>query len=133
MRSLHKKDLFPDRFFKAANQPEGWRQTFEIETVRIEELQNGDKKTEKTVVYFKRVKTGLVIGPTVFDQIAAVTGEDDAANWADHRITLFRDKTPFGKDIVPCIRVDRPDAPPKKPAKKAAPKLSLDYDDSVEV
>jgi hypothetical protein len=129
MRSLRKEDLFQQRLFSASKLPDDWRKTFEIEVARLEELQNGDKKTEKLVVYFKGVKSGLVINATIFDQIAEITGEDDASKWGGFRITLFRSETQFQGRMVPCIRCSEPDAPPKKPAKKSAPKKTGDDDD----
>jgi hypothetical protein len=120
---MKKTDAYPSKYFKAADYDDDWTMTVEIELARMEEIGGDGKKTEKLVTYFKRVKPGLAVGPTVFDQIADVTGEDDSDDWKGHHVELYRDTTLFqGKD-VPCIRVRKPNEPPakKKPVKKAAP------------
>lgn len=128
---MRKTEAYPSRYFKAKDYPEDWTLTAEIEMARLEPFPDGRGK--KLVVYFRRQQSGLVCGPVLFDQIADVTGEDNSDDWKGHRITLFRDMTDFqGKD-TPCIRVRAPDALPKKPSKKPAPKSGLtSLDDSIE-
>jgi hypothetical protein len=43
----------------------------------------------KPVVYFVGQKSGLVVGPTQWDQIADVTGEEDIDNWRGRSIELY--------------------------------------------
>src|SRR5215472_16085736 len=131
---VKKTDAYPSRYFKAANFPDDWTLAVEIEVARMEEFENdrGKGKTEKLVVYFRRQKSGLVVGPTVWDQFIAVTDQEDSDHWKGHRVELYRDYTAFGGNTVPCIRVRKPEemAPPsKKPPKKAAPKPN--YDDEI--
>jgi hypothetical protein len=130
---MRRSDAYPSRYFKAKDYPDDWTLTVEIEMARLESFDNGKGQSQKLVTYFRRQKSGLVTGPTLFDQIADVTGEDDSDSWKGHRVTLFRDTTQFqGKD-TPCIRVRAPDAPPKKPSKRPAPKDDKpEFDDSVE-
>ena len=130
---MRKNDAYPSKYFKAKDYADDWTLTVEIEMARLEPFDNGKSQSEKLVTYFRRQKSGLVTGPTLFDQIADVTGENDSDNWKGHRVTLFRDTTQFqGKD-TPCIRVRAPDTPPKKPAKKSVPKDDKpEFDDSVE-
>ena len=133
---MRKSDVHQSKYFKAVDFP-AEPMTVEIEMCRLEEFQqDGGKKTEKLVVYFRRQKSGLVVGPTVWDQFIEATGEEDSDDWPGCRVELYRDKTPFGGKMVPCIRVRKPEmAPPaKKPSKKSSPPPSDDDDmnDSVE-
>jgi hypothetical protein len=131
---MRKADAYPSKYFKAADFADDWTLTVEVEMARMEEFPSdrGNGKAEKLVVYFRRQKSGLVVGPTIWDQFIEVTGEEDCDNWKGHHVELFRDWTQFGGKKVPCIRVRTPDAPPtKKPSKKAAAKVSLDYDDEI--
>jgi hypothetical protein len=131
---MRKADAYPSRYFKATNFPDDWELTVEVEMARFEDFQNGDKKTEKLVVYFRKQKSGLVVGPTVWDQFIEATGEEDCDDWKQHRVTLYRDTTPFQGKTVPCIRVRKPEmAPAKKPSRKAAPKQEEqpEFDDEI--
>jgi hypothetical protein len=115
---MRKTEAYPSKYFKAKDYPEDWTLTAEIEMARLEPFEgNGRGKTEKLVVYFRKQKAGLVTGPTLFDQISDVTGQDDSDAWKGHRVTLFRDTVDFKGEDTPCIRVRAPDAPPMKPAK----------------
>ena len=130
---MRKNDAYPSRYFKAANFSEDWSLTVQVEMARMEEFEGdrGKGKTEKLVVYFRKQKSGLVVGPTVWDQFIEVTGEEDCDDWKDHWVELFRDTTTFGsKKDVACIRVRKPETlPSKKPMKKPAAHLDEDVDD----
>jgi hypothetical protein len=129
---MRKNEAYPSKYFKAKDYPDDWTLTVEIEMARMENFENGKDSRERMVVYFRRVKSGLVVGPTVWDQIIEATGQEDSNDWKGHRITLYRDWTMFQGKSVECIRARKPDAPAKKPAKKSAPKDDKpDYDDSV--
>jgi hypothetical protein len=113
----------------------------QIEMARREEFKDGDKSVEKLVTYFVGKKSGLVTGPTVWDQVAAVVAadgvdkfdSDDFTKWPGHWVELYRDKTPFGGKMVPCIRVRKPSTPPAAPrkTKKSKPDPKPDFDDEV--
>jgi hypothetical protein len=91
---------------------------FEIETSRIERLENGDKIANKLVLYFKGIKSGLVIGATVYDQVADFLG-DETDEWPGHKVEHFRTETQFSGKTVPAIRVRKPGVKPKKAAAKS--------------
>jgi hypothetical protein len=134
---MKKQDAYPSKYFKAADFKDDWTLTVEIELARLEEIGSDGKKNEKLVCYFRRQKPGLVVGPTVFDQIADATGEGDSDDWKGHHVELYRDWTNFQGKSVPCIRVRKPNEPPakKKPAKKPAPTgggdLKTDLNDEI--
>jgi hypothetical protein len=131
---MRKNEAYPSRYFKAKDFPDDWTLTVEVEMARMEKFENGRGKdaAEKLVVYFRKQKSGLVVGPTVWDQFIEATGEEDCTDWKGRHVCLYRDTTQFGGDTVACIRVRKPGAPVKKP-KKAAPKDDSppDYDDEV--
>jgi hypothetical protein len=127
-----KQDVIQKKHYRAVDYPDGWAQTVEVEMSRLEKFQNGHDETEKLVVYFKRQKPGLVVGSVVWDQFAEVTGTDESNDWKGHLVELYRDKTPFQGKLVPCIRVRKPGAPPKKPSKKpSATSSKLDLSDEI--
>jgi hypothetical protein len=132
---MRKREAFPTKFFKAVDFP-STPMVLEIEVARQEPFENNGKSTDKTVVYFAKQKSGLVIGPTVWEQIAGVTGKDDSDDWPGHLVELYRDKTPFGGKLVDCIRVRKPGTPPPakrkvKNPKPPKPDLKPDLDDEI--
>jgi hypothetical protein len=121
--TMRKNEAYPSKYFKASDQSDGWTLTAEVEVTRLEKLSgsNGNGETEKLVVYFRKLRSGLVIGPTVFDQFVAATGEEDSNDWKGHTVELYRDSTTFAGKRVPCIRVRKPSGEVvKKSAKKLA-------------
>src|SRR6516165_7467449 len=116
---MRKRDAYPSTYFKAADFPDT-PMVLEIETSRLEKFDKNGRETEKLVVYFVGQKSGLVVGSVVWDQIAEVTGSDDTKDWPHHHVELYRTKTPFGRDMVDCIRVRAPAtaAKPKPKSKK---------------
>ena len=128
---MRKRDAYPSKYFKAVEFPDT-PMVLEIRTTCRENFENGGKTEEKTVVYFVGQKSGLVIGPIVWDQIAEVTGCDDDKDWPGHRIELYRTKTQFGRDMVDCIRVRAPGTAAKpKPKPKKKPDLKSELNDEV--
>jgi hypothetical protein len=134
-----KRDVYPTKYFTAADFPET-PMVLQIEMARREEFpdyKNDDKSVEKLVVYFIGQKSGLVVGPTVWDQIADIVAadgvskfdSDDFTKWPGHWVELYKDKTPFGGKMVPCIRVRKPNTPP--PPKKKT-KKSPNIDDEIQ-
>jgi hypothetical protein len=136
-----KRDVYPTKYFIASNFPEK-PMVLEIEIARLEKFENDGKSVEKLVVYFRGQKSGLVVGPTVWDQIAEVVeadgvskfDSDDYAFWPGHRVELYHDKTPFGGKMVDCIRVRRPGTPPPKTSKKPPPRSGKpDFNDEINI
>src|SRR6516165_3007167 len=120
-----KRDVYPTKYFVAADFPQT-PMVLQIEIARLEKFENDDKEVEKLVVYFVGQKSGLIVGPTVWDQIADVMAadgvskfdSDDYTKWKGHWLELYRDKTQFGGKMVDCIRVRKPGAIPLKKKKK---------------
>jgi hypothetical protein len=114
-----KHEVITSKYFRAADFPEGWTLTAEIELARLENVGQGNDAKQKLVVYFRRQKPGLVCGSVLWDQFIELTGEENSDNWPGHMAELFRTTTPFGREIMPCIRARKPGAP-KKPRKAAS-------------
>jgi len=135
-----KRDVYPTKYFVAADFPD-MPMVLEIEVARLEKFKDNGKEVGKLVVYFRGQHSGLVIGPTVWDQIADVVAadgvskfdSDDYTKWPKHWVELYRDKTPFGRDIVDCIRVRKPGAMsiPKKKKKATKPDPERGADDAI--
>jgi hypothetical protein len=125
-----KADVHQSKYYRAGDYADDWTLTAEVETARLEDFENGHGKAEKLVVYFRKQKPGLVIGPTVWDQFADVTGSDESDDWKGAVVELYRDKTSFQGKMVPCIRVRKPGEKPKA-AKKRKPDDTPDMDDEI--
>jgi hypothetical protein len=125
---VKKSEAFPTKYFKAVdfNGP----LQLEIETVRFEPFERNGKSEEKAVIYFNKHRSGLVIGPTVWDEVVAATGQEDTTDWKGHRVELYKSETLFQGRTVPCIRIRKPDAPPST-KKKPAPKPPPEFDHEV--
>jgi hypothetical protein len=134
---MKKSDAFNSKYFKAADFPNE-PMTLEIETVRFEDFERDGKPVQqKPVVYFVGEKRGLVIGPTQWDQIVDLTGEEDTDGWPGHRLELFRDRTlsPDNRE-VDCIRFRAPrqsemTITPPKPKPTASTKPPKDMNDEI--
>ena len=113
----------PSKYFRASDHEDGWTQQAEIEMARMEELDSDKGTVKKLVVYFRKQRSGLVVGSVVWDQFVVATGEDDSDNWKGKVVELYRTTTQFGAKIVPCVRVRKPNA--LKPTSK---KVAADAD-----
>jgi hypothetical protein len=132
-----KQDVYPSRFFSGANFPDT-PMVLQIETVHMEEMRDGD---DAPVVYFVGKKSGLILKPTVWNQIADVMAadgvskydSDDYTKWKDHWVELYRDDTvQYQGKPSPGVRVRKPGMlPVKAKGKKPKPAPKPDYDDEI--
>jgi hypothetical protein len=140
-----KSEVYPTKYFRAADLSDNWSLVVQVETCRREEFdgKRDGEKIDKLVCYFHGQKSGLVVGPVVWDQIAEVMAAngvdkfnaDDYEFWPGRWIELHRDRTQFGGKMVPCIRVKSPSAIPPSKAKAKAKKKSdtkSDFNDSLD-
>jgi hypothetical protein len=121
---MKKEDVFPSRFWRAADL-NGKPLVVTIEGVVRETLKTPDGKSEeKAVLYFTGSKKCLPLNVTNWDSVAAICGEDSDM-WPGHQLELYPTKTQMGGKTVDCIRI-RPPTPhgpqPKKPAALKPPK-----------
>jgi hypothetical protein len=127
-----KSEVIQSKYFKAADYPDSFEEVVTIELARIEEIGQGQDKKEKSVVYFKRKKSGLVCGPVLWDQLIDATDEENSDDWRNHQVLLFRDFTFYAGKQVACLRIKKLTAPEKKPAAKKSAKKSKAADDDDE-
>lgn len=112
--------LFPGRYLKAADLPDGKDVSVRMAGVQMELMEQS--REEKPVLRFVGKDRGLVLNRTNADSIAAIYG-DDIAEWTDQPINLYVTTTAFGGKSVPCIRIKspRPSAPTPAPVATAPP------------
>ena len=94
-------DAFPSNWLKAADLNNRTIKV-KIDNVIFEEI--GQNKDKKPVLYFEKVKKGLILNKTNATEIAATHGET-MEGWTGKEIELFSMMVPFQGQNVPSIRV----------------------------
>src|SRR5262252_503285 len=102
-------EAFPSNYLKAADI--GNRQiTVTIDDIQQEELQSPDgKKQRKPVLYFRRIKKGLVLNVTNARTIEHVYG-DEMDDWIGKELVLFAREVEARGETMLAIRVRIPSA-----------------------
>ena len=93
-------EAFPSNYLKAADLNNNTVKV-KIDRVVFEEI--GQNKDKKPVMYFDKVKKGLVLNKTNALGIAATHG-DQMEDWRGKEIELFSQMVPFQGQNVPSIR-----------------------------
>jgi hypothetical protein len=115
-------DLFPSRFLKATELPEG-ELPVQIDYVQTEEMQKGGE--EKPVVYFVGGKKGLVLNKTNKDTIKEVFG-GETDGWRGKNVVLYTTTVTMQGRQVLAIRVRVPrQRPPAAVVPTPAPASAL--------
>ncbi len=94
-------DAFPSNWLKAVD-IKNKRIKVTIDKVIFEEI--GQNKDKKPVMYFEKVKKGLVLNKTNAVEIAATHG-DQMEGWTGKEIELFSTMVPYQGQNVAAIRV----------------------------
>ncbi len=122
-------EAYPGKYLKAADVKD---KPFTLIIDRVEYEKVGvDDDEPKPVVYFTKVKRGLVLNKTCGNAIVAAYG-DEMEDWNGLAITLFHAVVPFGNKMVEAIRVRIPKAAAApKPAPQSHDELNppSDIDD----
>jgi hypothetical protein len=106
---MKKSEAFPSKFLKAADLG-GKSLVLTIKSVSRKTLKTHDgKEQEKTVLHFVETDKVLPLNLTNWDAVAAATGEDDDANWPDHKIEAFPTTVIVGTESKPCVRIRAPE------------------------
>jgi hypothetical protein len=115
-------EVYGGNYLKAADIDQPYEVT--IESVEQIELKDKEKGTTQTKLAIRFVEFGdrkLVCNSTNAKLIAAQYGPE-TDNWQGKTVILAVEDVSFGSDIVPAIRVKRPQSAPVKPqAKTNAP------------
>ncbi len=86
---MKKEQLFPSKYMKGIDL-NGKPWTFKIRSIQMEPIRSKEGTVEKkAIVYFNGPKKGLILTPTIFDQIIQATGQDDTDSWPGHLITIY--------------------------------------------
>jgi hypothetical protein len=101
---MNREDLFPSKFFKAADLPPVGLPV-KIESVIRDRI--GQDQKEKSVISFVNQTKRLVMNVTNYDLIADLLDEGDTDRWAGGVIVLYPDKTQFSGKMTPCVRVKK--------------------------
>ena len=94
-------DAFPSNWLKAADLKNRTIKVT-IDKVIFEEI--GQNKDKKPVMYFEKVKKGLILNKTNATEIAATHG-DHMEGWTGKEIELFSTTVPYQGQNVAAIRV----------------------------
>ena len=94
-------EAFPSNYLKAADLK---NRTFKATINKIVFEEIGQNKESKPIVYFDKVKKGLVLNKTNAVEIAATHG-DQMEGWTGKEIELFSQMVPFQGQNVAAIRV----------------------------
>jgi hypothetical protein len=94
--------LFPSRFLKPADLGEA-APIVTIARLVVEAV--GARRERKPVLYFEHKRKGLIVNKTIATQVAAALGKSETDDWPGGRIRLFVTTTMFGRETVPCFRV----------------------------
>lgn len=118
-------EAFPSTYLKKEDIGDA-RVRVTIDRVVIEDLQNGDHKERKPVVYFRGKEKGLVLNVGNAQAITEIAGgEDEMDNWSGIQVALYVDRNvTFGGKRVGGIRVES-----VVPKPKPVPPLDENADD----
>ena len=105
-------DAFPSNWLKAADLNNRTVKVT-IDKVVFEEI--GQHKDKKPVMYFDKVKKGLVLNKTNATKIAATHGES-MEGWTGKEIELYPAMVPFqGQDVAAIrVRIEAPERPQRE-------------------
>lgn len=120
---MRKDSVYPSKYLKATDLRDH-DVTVTIGSVEFITLQG----KPSVLVHFRGKEKGLIVKPTVWDQIAQVTGEPDSDGWIGKEVTLFPTETDFAGQTYEVIRVrtkKRTNGQPARPAPTDEPDENL--------
>ena len=94
-------EAFPSNYLKAADLN---NRTIKVKIDKVVFEEIGQNKDKKPIVYFDKVKKGLVLNKTNAVEIAATHG-DQMEGWTGKEIELFSMMVPFQGQNVAAIRL----------------------------
>jgi hypothetical protein len=101
--SVKKSEVFPSRFWKAADL-KGGRMTVKISEVVMESIV--DDEDDKPCVYFENQTKCLPLNVTNWNMLEELSGSDESDNWVGLRVSLYATKVDFQGKRVPAIRIE---------------------------
>jgi hypothetical protein len=98
--------MFPSKYLKADDLPDGYRANLLVHKFRMEEIEMDNKVTEKPVLYFQGAEKGLVLNRTNADALTDITGSDDSDDWLGKVVCVYKTKVRYGDKRVNAVRID---------------------------
>ncbi len=93
-----------------------------IEGVALAKVMNDGKEVDKPCMTFVGKSKGLIFGPTVWQQMQDITGQDDSDAWVGKIVTLYVDPSvSFGGKHVGGIRIKGDNGAAASPVQAAPP------------
>ena len=100
--------MYPSRFLKADDLDGPTLDVIE----KVGQDQVGREQEVKPIVYFRKLKP-LVLNKTNAQTIVAIAGTDETDNWGGVAVEVYPTTTPFGTEIVDCVRLRAPGTGPR--------------------
>jgi len=118
---MRTSDAFPSQFLKKEDVGDR-RVKVTIDRVEMQDVQNGDHKETKPVVYFRGVEKGLVLNKGNAEAIQeAAGGEEEMDNWGGVVVLIYVDRNvTFAGKRVGGLRISPANTKPQAPAKSMA-------------
>ncbi len=97
-------DVFPSKWLAAADLGDK-EPTVIIDRVVLEEINDTE---QKPVIYFKKVKKGMICNKTNWKTIAYIHKSDDSDDWTGKEVALYVELVNMQGQMKPALRVKRP-------------------------
>lgn len=130
-------DLYPSKYLKATDLPEGEDVVLTITHLQMETLGEGEDQEEKPILYFNadevgqamgkdNAKKGIVLNKTNGNRIAEMYGED-YSQWAGCRVALCVESVNFQGKMTDAIRIRAKRKFPRTGGSAAGPLFESPY------
>lgn len=100
---MNANELYPSKYLKASDVGDH-KPVVTIESLKIEELGQGDKIDRRPILYFKDKEKGLVLNKTNNNTMIKLFGAETDA-WIGKRIKLIVCEVQFKGEMVPALRI----------------------------
>lgn len=98
---MRRDEAFPSKYLKS---PDLQGKAVRVTIDRLEQTKN-QQGEPMTLVFFRNKDKALILKPTTWGQIEAVTGEVDTDDWPGKTIILYPDFAEYNHTRFPVIRV----------------------------
>lgn len=101
--------MFPSKFLRAADVPQGKFFTLTIASVTLEDVGTENASDVKPVMYFKETQKGMVLNKTNAHAVEWAYGPE-TDTWPGNQVELFTEMTMFQGRPTPGLRLRKPGA-----------------------
>ena len=121
-----KSDVFPSRYFKAADLDGPIVLT--VSEAPLEELKNQGRAEKKVVLHFKQTSKVFPLNKVNWESMERITHRMDSNDWAGCKIEPYPTQTEMRGETVDCIRIRKPGAEQTEPPESP---VSIDMRDEI--